>query len=122
MSEESQGMTREEAEAYWKENVRLITILLVISQTELPSWAWAITMILLAILMVSRIHYPDMKRFNIRKMSLWKVSLFIAIAIAVGLVNAKYLINLPLVIYVLYGITAWLFSRGRSIGGQSQRD
>jgi putative solute:sodium symporter small subunit len=30
MSEDSQGMTREKAVAYWKENVRLIIILLVI--------------------------------------------------------------------------------------------
>ena len=30
MSEDSQGMTREKAQAYWKENIRIISILLAI--------------------------------------------------------------------------------------------
>ena len=84
---------------------------LVISRVDFPAWGLAIVAILLAILMVSRIHYPDMKRLNVRDIKLWKILLVIGIAIAVAFVNLRYLIFLPSVIYILYGLKNWVFSK-----------
>jgi len=84
---------------------------LVISRVDFPAWGLAIVAILLAILMVSRIHYPDMKRLNVKDIKLWKILLFIGVAIAVAWVDLRYLIFLPSAIYILYGLKNWVLSK-----------
>jgi len=91
---------------------------LVISRVDFPAWGLAIVVIPLAALMVSRIHYPDMKRLNVRDIKLWKVLLVIGIAIAVTLVDLRYLIFLPSAIYILYGLKNWGLSKVCIIKGQ----
>lgn len=91
---------------------------LVISRVDFTAWSLATVLILLATLMVSRVHYPDMKRLNVRDIKLWKILLLIGIAIAVALVDLKYLIFLPFVIYILYGIKGWVLSKVCIIKGR----
>ena len=93
---------------------------LVISRVDFPALGLAIVVIILATLMVSRVHYPDMKRLNVRDTRLWKILLFIGLAIAVTLVNPKQLIFLPCTIYILYGFKGWIFSKVRIMKGQHQ--
>ena len=92
---------------------------MVISRVDFPASGWAIVMILLATLMVSRVRYPDMKRLNARDIRRWKILLFIGVAIgvviAVTLVNPRYLLPLPAIIYILYGIKDWVLSKVRII-------
>ena len=91
---------------------------LVISRVDFTAWVLATVLILLATLMVSRVHYPDMKRLNVRDIKLWKILLLIGMAIAVTLVDLKYLIFLPFVIYILYGIKGWVLSKVCIIKGR----
>jgi len=88
-----------------------ITAALVISEVNLPVSGWAIMVIMLAVLMVSRIRYPDIRLLPFRCLISWEMLLFIVVAIAVALINPKYLIFLPFVIYTLYGIKSWAFSK-----------
>jgi len=90
---------------------------LVISRVELPAWGWVIAVILLATLMVSRIHYPEMKHLTVRSIGLWKISLFIGVAIVAVWVNPKQAILLPFIIYILYGVIDWGLSKVRIIEG-----
>jgi len=95
---------------------------LVISRVDFPALVWVIVVILLATLMVSRIRYPHIKRVNFRDMMLWKILLFVGVAIgviiAVTLVDPKHLILLPPIVYILYGIKDWLLHKARIIKGQ----
>jgi len=91
---------------------------LVISRVDFTAWGLATVLILLAPLMVSRVRYPDMKRLNVRDIKLWKILLLIGMAIAVTLVDLKYLIFLPFVIYILYGIKGWVLSKVCIIKGR----
>lgn len=91
---------------------------LVISRVDFTAWGLATVLIPLATLMVSRVRYPDMKRLNVRDIKLWKILLLIGIAIAVTLVDLKYLIFLPFVIYILYGIKGWVLSKVCIIKGR----
>ena len=100
-----------------------IAVSLVISRVDFTAWGLAIVVILLAILMVSRVRYPDLKRLNVRNIRLWKILLFIGvvaigIVITVTLADPKHLIFLPSIIYILYGIKDWVFSKVCIIKGQ----
>ena len=99
-----------------------IAVSLVISRVDFTAWGLAIVVSLLAISMVSRVHYPDLKRLNVRDIRLWKILLFIGVAtgaaIAVALVDPRLLFFLPSAIYILYGIKDWVLSKVRIIKGQ----
>ena len=92
---------------------------LVISRVDFTAWGLAIVVILLATLMVSRVRYPNMRHLNVRDIRLWKILLFIGVAIgvaiAVALVDPKHLIFLPSIIYILYGIKDWVLAKVRII-------
>jgi len=99
-----------------------IAVSLVISRVDFTAWGLAIVVILLASLMVSQVRYPHMKHLNVRDIRRWKILLFIGVAIgvviAVTLVDPKHLIFLPSIIYILYGIKGWVFSKVPIIKGQ----
>jgi len=100
-----------------------IAVSLVISRVDFTTWGLAIVVILLALLMVSQIHYPNLKRLNVRNIILWKISLFIGVVaigilITVTLADLKHLIFLPSIIYILYGIKDWTFSKVRIVKEQ----
>ena len=91
---------------------------LVISRVDLPASGWVIVVILLATLMASRVRYPEMKHLTVRGIGLWKISLFIVVAIAATLANLRQAILLPFIIYILYGIKDWALSKLRIMKGQ----
>ena len=95
-----------------------IAVSLVISRVDFAAWGLASVVILLATLMVSQVRYPDIKRLNVRDIRLWKILLFIGVAIAVTLVDPRHLIFLPSIIYILYGIKDWVLSKVRIIKDQ----
>ena len=91
---------------------------LVMSRVDLPASGWVIVVILLATLMASRVRYPEMKHLTVRGIGLWKISLFIVVAIAATLANLRQAILLPFIIYILYGIKDWALSKVRIMKGQ----
>ena len=100
-----------------------IAVSLVISRVDFAAWSLAIVVILLAILMVSRVRYPHLMRLNVRNIRIWKILLFIGvitigIVITVTLADLRHLIFLPSIIYILYGIKDWVFSKTRIIKGK----
>ena len=99
-----------------------MAVSLVISRVDFAAWGFAIVVILLATLMVSRVRYPKLTHLNVRGIRLWKILLFIGVSIgvviAVTLADPKHLIFLPSIIYILYGIKGWVFSKVRIIKGQ----
>ena len=96
-----------------------MSVSLVISRVDFTAWGLAIVAILLATLMVSRVRYPKLTHLNVRDIRLWKILLFIGVAIgvviSVTLVNPRYLFFLPAIIYILYGIKDWVLSKVRII-------
>ncbi|MFC2019193.1 CDP-diacylglycerol--serine O-phosphatidyltransferase [Chloroflexota bacterium] len=94
-------------------------VALMLGRVDFPAWGWAIVIILLATLMVSRVRYPNIKCLNARGIRLWKILLFIGVVIgavvAVTLVNPRYLFVLPAIVYILHGIKEWALSKVRIV-------
>ena len=91
---------------------------LMLAQTDFPAWVWAVAMVLLAILMVSRVLYPNIKYLHAGNIRLWKILLFAVVAIgaviAVTWLNPRYLFFLPAMVYILYGIKNWVLAKVRT--------
>lgn len=88
---------------------------------KLHSPFYLVLALMLAVLMVSRLRYPDFKRLNLAQLRSLKLFLVIIgvliIVSAVAMINPKKLIFMPLIIYALYGpIAGWRHKRstGRS--------
>jgi len=93
-----------------------ITAALVVSGVDLPIAGWVIVAVLLTTLMVSRVRYPDLKRFNVRYARIWEIILLILAITAVALINPKHLLFLPFIIYILYGFKNWALAKVRARG------
>lgn len=85
--------------------------------------------ILLSLLMVSNIKYPNFKKVGIPKAAIWVVPIIVIIAVIIALNSSpgvlSKLIFIPLVIYALYGLKKnvdQLFRRRRRHKTQEERD
>lgn len=66
-----------------------------------------VTSIVLALLMVSNIHYPSFKRFGIPKNAVWVVPIIVIVALIIGVLFEEHLSQIffiPLILYAFYGI------------------
>jgi len=74
---------------------------------DLSSTVFIVTAVILSLLMVSNIRYPNFKRVGIPKNAIWIVPIIVIISIVIGIVFEQHLsriIFVPLVIYALYGL------------------
>lgn len=75
-----------------------------------------ITAVLLSILMVSNIRFPNFKKIGIPRNSVWLIPIIVSIALIIGILFEEHLSKvffIPIGIYVLYGVNKTIRRRVR---------
>jgi len=74
---------------------------------EIPTAVLLATTVVLSLLMISTVKYPNFKRFGIPKAALWATPVIVAVAVTLAVLYhgiLSKLIFIPLVLYALYGL------------------
>ncbi len=74
---------------------------------DLNSIVFIVTAVILSLLMVSNIRYPNFKKVGIPKNAVWIVPIVVVITVIIGILFEQHLSKIffiPLVIYALYGL------------------
>lgn len=94
---------------------------LALFEKEIPSWVLLLSTLVLSLLMISNIKYPNFKKVGIPKAAIWITPIVVAGAVLLAVLFPGYLsrlIFIPLVLYALYGF----FTNNRRIRRRIRRN